>query len=274
MGSGGNADLDRLNESYFRRKEIIDAALEAEYLSKEQHDAAILLLDQTTTGARMQILEDYKRSQEQAALQTMSSIISITQTQVQQMQTLVEEGGVIGKAFFLMTQGLAAANSIIQGFQSAMAIRVAYAQMAAMSGPAAPGILAAGEVHADVAMGMGFATAGMIAAQTVQSFDGGGYTGNGPRVGGLDGKGGFMAMVHPKETITDHTKQKAGGAGGSPVIQLNTSVTVEAGSGTEETDGRQIGQQVAGMTEALIMSRIEKESRPGGLLWNLYGGGR
>jgi CRISPR/Cas system CSM-associated protein Csm2 small subunit len=38
------------------------------------------------------------------------------------------------------------------------------------------------------------------------SFDGGGFTGNGPRSGGVDGKGGFMAILHPKETVSDHTK--------------------------------------------------------------------
>ena len=36
------------------------------------------------------------------------------------------------------------------------------------------------------------------------SFEGGGYTGNGPRAGGLDGKGGTLAVVHPDETIIDH----------------------------------------------------------------------
>lgn len=274
MDSGENPELNRLNETYFRRKEIIDAALEAEYLAKEQHDAALVVLDQATANARMQILEDYKRSQEQATLQTMSSIITITQTQVQQMQSLVEEGGAVGKAFFVMTQGLAAANSIIHGFQSAMAIRVAYAQMAAMSGPAAPGILAAGETHAGIAQAMGFATAGMIAAQTIQSFDGGGYTGNGPRVGGLDGKGGFMAMVHPQETIIDHTKQKPGRAGGPPEVNFTAQVVIEAQAGMSPEETRAQGEMAAGAMRATFMSMIEKESRPGGLLWSLYGGGR
>lgn len=40
------------------------------------------------------------------------------------------------------------------------------------------------------------------------NFEGGGYTGSGGRSGGLDGKGGFLAMVHPDETIIDHTKRK------------------------------------------------------------------
>lgn len=37
-------------------------------------------------------------------------------------------------------------------------------------------------------------------------FDGGGYTGNGSRSGGVDGKGGFPAILHPQETVIDHTK--------------------------------------------------------------------
>jgi hypothetical protein len=47
------------------------------------------------------------------------------------------------------------------------------------------------------------------------SFDGGGFTGSGARVGGLDGKGGFMAMVHPNETILDHTRGQRSGGGGN-----------------------------------------------------------
>lgn len=41
------------------------------------------------------------------------------------------------------------------------------------------------------------------------SMDGGGYTGNGPRSGGLDGKGGFWAIMHPQETVIDHTRGQA-----------------------------------------------------------------
>lgn len=45
------------------------------------------------------------------------------------------------------------------------------------------------------------------------SFDGGGYTWDGPRSGGLDGKGGRLAMLHPRETVIDHTKgQRASAA--------------------------------------------------------------
>ncbi|MDS9468601.1 phage tail length tape measure family protein [Paracoccus sp. MBLB3053] len=42
------------------------------------------------------------------------------------------------------------------------------------------------------------------------SFDGGGYTGSGPRSGGVDGKGGFPAILHPGEIVTDLTKGQGG----------------------------------------------------------------
>jgi uncharacterized protein YoxC len=45
------------------------------------------------------------------------------------------------------------------------------------------------------------------------SFAGGGYTGSGSRSGGMDGQGGFLAMLHPRETVVDHTQ--GGGRGGT-----------------------------------------------------------
>lgn len=53
------------------------------------------------------------------------------------------------------------------------------------------------------------------------SFDGGGFTGYGGRVGGIDGKGGFPAILHPNETVIDHTRgQRLGGGSMSVTIDL------------------------------------------------------
>jgi hypothetical protein len=46
----------------------------------------------------------------------------------------------------------------------------------------------------------------MGANLTPRSFNGGGFTGMGSRSAGVDGKGGFHAILHPNETVTDHTK--------------------------------------------------------------------
>jgi len=58
-------------------------------------------------------------------------------------------------------------------------------------------------------------------------LEGGGYTGNGIRAGGMDGKGGFMAMVHPNETVIDHTKGQ--GMQSSPTVNFNISTVDAAG---------------------------------------------
>lgn len=57
------------------------------------------------------------------------------------------------------------------------------------------------------------------------SGDGGGFTGTAPRVGGVDGKGGFPAILHPGETVIDHTKGQGMGAN----VTFNISTIDSAG---------------------------------------------
>lgn len=60
------------------------------------------------------------------------------------------------------------------------------------------------------------------------SFDGGGFTGLGSRSGGIDGKGGFPAILHPNETVLDHTRGQSrvmGGTTFAPQITIGGSVT-------------------------------------------------
>jgi endonuclease III-like uncharacterized protein len=53
-------------------------------------------------------------------------------------------------------------------------------------------------------------------------FEGGGFTGYGARAGGLDGKGGFMAMLHPNETVIDHTRGQSMGGGANVTFNIST----------------------------------------------------
>ena len=59
------------------------------------------------------------------------------------------------------------------------------------------------------------------------SADGGGYTGSGIRAGGVDGKGGFPAILHPNETVVDHTKGQSMSA--APTVNFNISTVDAAG---------------------------------------------
>lgn len=57
--------------------------------------------------------------------------------------------------------------------------------------------------------------------------DGGGFTGRGIRAGGIDGKGGFPAILHPNETVVDHTKGQA--IQSAPTVNFNISTVDAAG---------------------------------------------
>jgi hypothetical protein len=57
------------------------------------------------------------------------------------------------------------------------------------------------------------------ALSTWSSFAGGGYTGSGSRTGGLDGRGGFPAILHPNETVIDHNG--SGGSSSPTVVNFN-----------------------------------------------------
>jgi len=61
----------------------------------------------------------------------------------------------------------------------------------------------------------------------VPSGNGGGFTGLGSRTGGVDGKGGFPAILHPNETVVDHTKGQS--MGGTSTVNFNISTVDAAG---------------------------------------------
>lgn len=81
------------------------------------------------------------------------------------------------------------------------------------------------------------------------SFAGGGYTGGGARAGGLDGKGGYMAMLHPRETVVDHTKGQGGGA-----VIVNQTINVSTGvQQTVRTEIKSLMPQIAESAKAAVV---------------------
>jgi tape measure domain-containing protein len=68
-------------------------------------------------------------------------------------------------------------------------------------------------------------TSSLSLPTTIPSGDGGGFTGFGARAGGVDGKGGFPAILHPNETVIDHTKGQGMGA----TVNFNISTVDAAG---------------------------------------------
>jgi TP901 family phage tail tape measure protein len=106
----------------------------------------------------------------------------------------------IYRALFMVSRGFAAAEAFQAG-------ELAVAKAAASAPPpynTGAIVLARLQQVASVA----------AIATNQPSFLGGGYTGSGSRSGGVDGRGGFNAVLHPNETVTDHTKGDSAGGGG------------------------------------------------------------
>lgn len=89
------------------------------------------------------------------------------------------------------------------------------------------------------------------------NFDGGGYTGAGARSGGLDGKGGFLAMLHPRETVVDHARGGSVGVGGQTIV-VHQNFTVG-----DVASISMVRQAVAG-SEARIAAQFGRSQKYGG----------
>lgn len=66
--------------------------------------------------------------------------------------------------------------------------------------------------------------AGQFNYDGTPAFAGGGFTGMGARSGGVDGKGGFPAILHPNETVVDHSQGQTGGVVVNQTINISTGV--------------------------------------------------
>lgn len=92
-------------------------------------------------------------------------------------------------------------------------------------------------------------------------FEGGGYTGSGARAGGLDGKGGFAAIVHPNEGIFDFEKgtgivPKAQAGGGA--VQVVVRVEKDGGlrAYVENTSGQVAAHVVQAASPSLVNQSV------------------
>lgn len=90
------------------------------------------------------------------------------------------------------------------------------------------------------------------------SFDGGGYTGTSARAGGLDGRGGFLAMLHPRETVLDHTK----GHTATPAAQVTIYNNFTVG---DVATLSMLKDAIAG-SEQRVASNIVRSIKYGGVL--------
>lgn len=101
-------------------------------------------------------------------------------------------------------------------------------------------------------------------AGSLPSFAGGGYTGMSGRSGGIDGKGGFPAILHPNETVVDHSQgQSSGGVIINQTVQISTGVAQ-----TVRTEIASLMPQIAAATKQAVVDA----RRRGGSFASAFGG--
>ena len=91
------------------------------------------------------------------------------------------------------------------------------------------------------------------------SAEGGGFTGVGSRSGGVDGRGGFHAILHPNETVIDHTQRgAAGGGGGSQTVVQNVTVNALGDGDIERVLAKHMGK-----LKEMVISTMKNERMRG-----------
>lgn len=227
--------------------------------------------DMSLPDAIKEIFTEYKNmdaSLQASLLNTASTVTNQLATTFDTMSGFFKKGSKEAKAFALISKTLAAANALIQGHVSAALTMTAYAGMAAaaatnpVTAATAPAILAAGKAHAATMKVLGGINAGLImgTALAEASFDGGGFTGRGARTGGVDGKGGFPAILHPNETVIDHTRGSGASALGETVV---VNQTINVTTGVQSTVRAEIANMMPQISEAAQNAVLEARMRGG-----------
>ena len=144
-------------------------------------------------------------------------------TRAQQAAFAIQKGLAVGQAIMNMHTAIGQANAEPMPF---------FAKLGIIAKAAATGL-------------------GAIAGVQAVSFEGGGYTGMGIRAGGLDGRGGMPAIVHPNETVIDHSKGQ--GMGG-----VSVNFTIQA---NDTTGFDRLLQQRKGLIVSMINQAVNNRGR-------------
>ena len=189
--------IDQIKETFAREEKILNEARAEQLIGFQEHADAVAAIQQ-----RMQMAVQVY------TLQTLATAGAAISGSLEQLSNAVGKASGIGRVLFAMSKAFAVGTAIINA-------HLAYSN--AMANIPAPYNIPI----ANTMLALGYANAGAIAGQAVASFEGGGISFSGVRSGGMDGKGGRMAVVHPNEKITDLEK---GGMSQTPVnVTMNIS---------------------------------------------------
>jgi len=214
--------------------------------------------------SQIQALEDKKKANNAAAQAAMLNLQlsageSMAASAADSFKSILGTQSTAYQTMFAVQKAFSIAQSMI-------AIQTGIAQAAALPFPANLGAMAT----------VAAATANIVSSImsiASPSFDGGGYTGNGSRSGGLDGKGGFWAMMHPQETVIDHTKSNGSvSSGSSSGGNVTVNVSLQETSDTSQQGTTQQSTNDDGSVQInVFVADIRSEGSMAQVLERTYG---
>ena len=207
-----------LTQDYEFAVSMLDRALEREVLTQQEHAEKLTVITdkyQIATGAAL----DFNKIATSASRDLGNSLMS-----------LAEGTTTVKDAFKSM------ATNIIKELYRVMVVQ-----------QAVRGIMGA--------FGYSQGSTGGYIPTPVSSNEGGGYTGSGSRSGGVDGRGGFHAILHPQETVVDHTKGQG----------LGTTInqTINVSTGVQQTVRTEIIQLMPKIAETTKLAVLDAKRRGG-----------
>lgn len=207
-----------LTQDYEFAVSMLDRALEREVLTQQEHAEKLTVITdkyQIATGAAL----DFNNIATSASRDLGNSLMS-----------LAEGTTTVKDAFRSM------AANIIKELYRVMVVQ-----------QAVTGIMGA--------FGYSQASTGGYMKTPLPSNEGGGYTGSGSRSGGVDGRGGFHAILHPQETVVDHTKGQ----------NLGTTInqTINVSTGVQQTVRTEIIQLMPKIAETTKLAVLDAKRRGG-----------
>ena len=202
----------------------------------------VLLQDTETSGAKIQEKMTFFQEQQIAGKKKLEAF-NLQSSTAQTAHVLGELGNQFAgiasnnKRLFALNKAFQIAQAVMQTYQGATLAMSSYP-------PPLNFVMAA----ATVASGLG-----QVAQIKAQSFDGGGFTGSGSRSGGIDGKGGFPAVLHPNESVIDHTKGQ--GMGGITIVN---NIDAKGADATVDMKIRAAMQQTSQQTVMTIQDLMRR----------------
>ena len=124
----------------------------------------------------------------------------------------------IGKSTAVAGAAGLALNAQAQSLMAGLNAFAATAAIPIVGPPAAPAAMGAALA---VTQPIAASISALTASAAIASYDGGGFTGAGARIGGMDNKGGKLAILHPREKVIDLTRGQGEGISISAPITFN-----------------------------------------------------